>query len=281
MSLTPAFRGESLKRNTIYWEHEGNRAIREGDRKLVARENKPWELYDLSEDRSELHDLSGERPDEVERLEAKWTRWAVENDVLPLSGWRGEKKKKSAANRTRFELGPDAELSGFEVPHIGGKPFTVEIEIAEPGTDGVLAAQGGHTHGWAVYMRDGDLTAAVRRNGQLIGGLTPEFGKPDFTFSMTPPDAVPGRLQVVRLDIGRSAGLIQIDDEPGETSVSPRPTRSVTFGPMGFRPLITTTPADGLTVGRDGGDPVGEYESPFAFNGTIGSVTVNLGDAAE
>jgi arylsulfatase len=58
VTLAPAFRGKSVERkNPIFWEHEGNRAVRDDDWKLVAKENKPWELYNLKLDRTEQHDV--------------------------------------------------------------------------------------------------------------------------------------------------------------------------------------------------------------------------------
>ena len=91
VSLQPAFKGKSLKRpQPIFWEHEGNRAVRDGKWKLVSKENKPWELYDMTKDRSELHDLSAKNPKKAANLAAKWDAWAARSDVLPLGAWRGK-----------------------------------------------------------------------------------------------------------------------------------------------------------------------------------------------
>jgi arylsulfatase len=90
-SLRPAFRGEPLQRTRpLVWEHEGNRAIRDGRWKLVAKENQPWELYDLDVDRSESHDLAAQHPDRVQRMTADWDAWAARAHVLPLGAWRGK-----------------------------------------------------------------------------------------------------------------------------------------------------------------------------------------------
>ena len=88
VSLQPLFRGERFERKQpIFWEHEGNRAIRDGNWKLVAKENKPWELYDMQADRTEMHDLAGEQPQRVKELAAKWDAWAKRASVLPLGAW--------------------------------------------------------------------------------------------------------------------------------------------------------------------------------------------------
>ncbi|MBX3437983.1 MAG: arylsulfatase [Planctomycetaceae bacterium] len=85
LSLVPAFRGESLPREAIYWEHESNRAIRVGNWKLVAKGKEgAWELYDLANDRTELHDLANEQPERVRDLAARWQAYAERAHVLPL-----------------------------------------------------------------------------------------------------------------------------------------------------------------------------------------------------
>ena len=68
--LVPAFaRDGAFKHDEIWWQHEGNRAIRVGDWKLVAAgKDGPWELYDLATDRTETHDLAAELPEKVREL---------------------------------------------------------------------------------------------------------------------------------------------------------------------------------------------------------------------
>jgi arylsulfatase A-like enzyme len=89
-SLQPAFRGDAIDREAIYWEHEGNRAIRVGDWKLVAKENEPWELYDIKSDRTELNNLAAKKPDLVEKLAKQWDAWAARANVLPLGAWKAK-----------------------------------------------------------------------------------------------------------------------------------------------------------------------------------------------
>jgi arylsulfatase len=62
----------SIPTRPLWWLHEGNRAIRVGNWKLVAAKDQPWELYDLSVDRTELNNLAGNRPDKVLELSALW-----------------------------------------------------------------------------------------------------------------------------------------------------------------------------------------------------------------
>jgi arylsulfatase len=84
-SLVPAFAKEgAIGRESLWWLHEGNRAIRVGPWKLVAAKGDPWELYDLAKDRSEMHNLATSLPDKVRELEARWTtEMEAMNDLSP------------------------------------------------------------------------------------------------------------------------------------------------------------------------------------------------------
>ena len=84
-SLVPLLTGKGIFADRpLYWEHEGNGAIRVGDRKLVRQGTKgKWELFDMTHDRTEQHDLAAEHPDEVETLAHQWRQWAQTNNVVP------------------------------------------------------------------------------------------------------------------------------------------------------------------------------------------------------
>jgi arylsulfatase len=83
-SLVPAFDDKPIECDGIYWEHEGNRAVRVGQWKLVAKgPAAAWELYDLEADRTETHDLAAKHPGRVKEMAAKWEAWARRTNVLP------------------------------------------------------------------------------------------------------------------------------------------------------------------------------------------------------
>lgn len=82
-SLVPLFKGGSLEREAIYWEHEGNRAVRVGDWKLVAEHGKPWELYNITQDRSEQRDLAMQQPERMQQMAALWEAYAKRANVEP------------------------------------------------------------------------------------------------------------------------------------------------------------------------------------------------------
>ncbi|MBC03426.1 MAG: arylsulfatase [Phycisphaerae bacterium] len=83
VSLAPALDGGEVDRDAIYWEHEGNRAVRQGRWKLVARHKGAWELYDLEADRTEMNDLADTEQERVERMIAMYDAWAERAKVRP------------------------------------------------------------------------------------------------------------------------------------------------------------------------------------------------------
>jgi arylsulfatase len=92
-SLIPAFDNKPIKREAIYWEHEGNRAVRQGKWKLVSRHPGGWELYDLEADRTELNDLAQKYPQKVEQLKAMYESWAARCGVQSWPVKKPGKKK--------------------------------------------------------------------------------------------------------------------------------------------------------------------------------------------
>lgn len=92
-SLLPAFNNKAIKREYIFWEHEGNRAIRVGNWKLVsqAKKNKvftaadenAWELYDMDTDPTETKNLASTYPEKVKEMAAMWEKEAVRTKAKP------------------------------------------------------------------------------------------------------------------------------------------------------------------------------------------------------
>ena len=101
VSLRPGFLGQSLQRpEPLFWEHEGNRALRDGKWKLVAKgASGPWELYDIEADRTELENLAEAEPNRTAAMAARWEAWAQIAKAKPWP-WN-TKKKKPAAKPTK------------------------------------------------------------------------------------------------------------------------------------------------------------------------------------
>jgi arylsulfatase len=87
ISLRPALDGRPLNRpRPLLWEHEGNRAARSGNWKIVSVWPGEWELYDMAADRVERSNLAAQRPDIVKTMAAEWEAWARRTNVDPWPG---------------------------------------------------------------------------------------------------------------------------------------------------------------------------------------------------
>ena len=110
VSLLPAFSGQSLARPApIFFNHEENRAVRDGKWKLVALAGQPWELYDIEADRTEMSDLSAEHPQRVAAMAAQYDAWAKRTRVVagsdssdaPPAATKPKKAKKGKKKQPR------------------------------------------------------------------------------------------------------------------------------------------------------------------------------------
>tara|TARA_R110002096_G_scaffold61218_5_gene152181 strand:- start:1110 stop:2663 length:1554 start_codon:yes stop_codon:yes gene_type:complete len=90
-SLKPILTGEKFERpEGLFFEHQGNAAVRLDQWKLVRAHGDPWSLYNLNTDRTELNDLAKTHPERVDEMTATWEAWAGRVGVQP---WPIKKKK--------------------------------------------------------------------------------------------------------------------------------------------------------------------------------------------
>ncbi|GAA3888951.1 arylsulfatase [Leifsonia kafniensis] len=84
VSMMPSLRDDARdSERELFWEHEGNSGARQGDWKLVRKHGQPWELFNMVQDRTELHDLASAHPEIVATLAASYEAWALRCGVLP------------------------------------------------------------------------------------------------------------------------------------------------------------------------------------------------------
>ena len=84
--LSPTFKQDvAIDRDCLWWLHEKNRAIRQGDWKLVAAHDEQWQLYDLAKDRAENHDLAEKNPEKAKELLDLWQKKLAEFQELARS----------------------------------------------------------------------------------------------------------------------------------------------------------------------------------------------------
>jgi arylsulfatase len=251
-SLVPAFEGRTIQREALYWEHEGNRAVRVGKWKLAAKgENGPWELYDMEADRTEMHDLAAAEPDRVAELAAVWQAYAERANVLPLNPRPEKAAQETFSKKKRFTLKQGDDLRQERAPYVVGRSLAISATIDPKKPDGVIVAQGGSADGYSLYLEDGKLTFAIRRHGEL---------------------------QVVAADQPLPPGPVKVAAQFGRDGRIALACEGQMLADETTEGLLTRMPLDGLQVGSDDTGAVGPYESPNAFAGSITDVTIVLAD---
>jgi arylsulfatase len=230
-----------------------------------------WELYDMATDPTESHDVAADQPERLRELIATWWDEAAKYKVLPVDGSLQPRlaveRPQTSRPRTSFTYYPNgAVVPAFAAPRVFNRPYSIEadVELASDGASGVLVAQGGDAGGYTLYFKDGrpryvynymgrDQFEVESPNPVPAGRHTLRFefeptGDPDFTVGK----GSPGR------------GQLYVDGELVANAEFPHTT-----------PLLFEL--EGLSCGYDFGSPAGDgYEPPFAFTGTIHSVTFDL-----
>jgi arylsulfatase len=84
-SLRPFLASSTASRTRpLFWEHEGNAAVRDGDWKITRLGyNAAWELYNMAADRTEQHNLAADQPEKEKAMAAQWDAWATRAFVKP------------------------------------------------------------------------------------------------------------------------------------------------------------------------------------------------------
>jgi arylsulfatase len=231
MSLLPAMRGKSLPERTIGFDHQGAHALRQGDWKLVWSKRMPyeieWELYNLAKDRCETNDLAKTHPERVETMVAEWEQWARRVDVAFES--------KEVAQQ------PDS-------PRIAHRPLTISGTVKWEQGAGVIVAQGGREHGYAVHLLDGKLAFDVRVNGKVTRIVSEEPAPKAFDFEAK---------------LTAKSMALAVNGEPVAEAHSPG--------------LIPVQPKDPMNIGHDELTAAGDYEPPNRLQGAVRNLRVMLG----
>jgi arylsulfatase A-like enzyme len=230
-----------------------------------------WELYHVASDPAENHDVADQHRDTLIELIAMWYTEAGKYNVLPLDGSAAERllaqRPQVAEPRNRFTYRPGTQTVGnFVGPRVLNRPhaITADAEIPPGGAAGVLLCQGSSSGGWSLYVKDGRLCYAhnylSRATYQVSAAHTLPAGRHELRFEFEPtgtPDFAHGRGSPGRAQLYVDGQLIAQNEFPVTT-------------PIGFNP-------GGLTCGANPGSAITtDYVAPFAFTGTLHTVTVDV-----
>jgi arylsulfatase len=87
ISLVDSLAKDSSAERTLWWSHEGNRALRHGAWKIsAAGAEGSWELYHVGRDRTETNDISAANPGKLDQLRQIWNEMNDRHTRLALGG---------------------------------------------------------------------------------------------------------------------------------------------------------------------------------------------------
>ena len=228
-----------------------------------------WELYDLTTDFSQAHDVAAEHPDKVAELQEMWWAEAERNRVLPLmagvSVMYGILPPMPTKNRYAFGAGVENIQRGM-IPRIYGRSYAIEadVDIPSAGAEGVLVANADFIGGFSLWV-DGD--GKLNHTYSFLGVDTfkttsstpvPTGGRTTLKMVFDADENVPGSGGKVTLWAG--------DDQIGE-------------GTMAHTVPVAFTSYAGMDIGCDNGlvaDLAYEDKAPYRFTGTIHEVVFDL-----
>ena len=269
------------RRLAQYFEMHGNRSMY--DRGWMAAQRSgilpwtssaaagppAWELYDLTHDYSEAHDLAAANPQKLDELKREFDAAAERNHVFPIDprfGERAHPNPPPPGGRAFYTLYPGAtHLFDATAPATRNRTHTLSayVDIPAGGADGVLVADGGTSSGYVLYVKD---------------------GRPSYTYNyfrrevttITAPD---------RLPPGKSRIDLHFAYEGGGEGKAATVTLSVNGRKAGEARLARTVPKiysydETFDVGEDTATAVGPYEAPFPFAGRIEKIEVRNERAA-
>jgi arylsulfatase len=276
------------RRDTQYFEVACNRGIYHKGWTAVTRHSNPWlfnevlppldddvwELYDLTTDWSQAHDLAAQYPDKLKELQRLWLIEAVKYNVLPLDDRRIERFNSDLAGRpqlisgdTQLIFGSMSRLTENSVLNLKNKSHTVtaEIEVPEGGADGVIVSQGGAFAGWSLYLFNGKPKYCHN-----LAGLHRYYAEAT--------EAVPGGTHQVRMEFSYDGGGLA----KGGTATLFIDGKEVGSGRIGATVPMIYSADETLDVGLDTGTPVSEdYKAEVRFSGKVNWVELQAGDDSQ
>jgi arylsulfatase len=269
---------------TQYFEMFGNRGIYDHGWIAATRHSIPWllgknpplsqdvwELYDMTDDFSQAHDLAAKNPAKLKELQDVFTREAIKNHVLPIDDRRAERFNAALAGRPdligdRTSLTVYPGMTGITENafiNIKNRAFTVTapVELRDGNTHGVIIAQAGAFGGWVLYMKDGKVHHEYNYFGvertNIVGASALSAGKHEIRYAFVPDAPKPG---------AGGKGTLFVDGKPVAEGHIPKTQ------PFAF------SADEGVDVGLDGETAVSSDYKPeeSRFTGKITKVVIDV-----
>ena len=284
----------SCKLDRIPWELDP-KALEKFAPGVWDPEKDVWELYNTVEDFSQANDLAQKFPDKLAALKALFWEEAEKYNATPLLGGMASFfgfLPPGAGKNTKFTFYSGVENIGpGMIPHVYGTSYAIEADLVIPasGAEGAIVANADFLGGFSLYVQNGRLHHTYSFLGipSTEGHSHPELVKlleksGDTTallrgiakgWTISSPDPLPAGPVIVRFEFIADAPKLATGGKTrllvnGKPVAEGRLEHTV---PMRFSGYAC------MDIGKDNRAPVSPtYESPFAFTGTINTVTFDL-----
>ena len=239
---------------------------------LADIEANDWELYDLTKDYSETHNIAGDHRDKVIELVGRWWAEAGKYGVMPLDGDARARialeRPTIARQRDKFVYYPGGSPVPFAAtPKVYNRPFSITADTVVPdgGAEGILIAHGGRVGGYAFFVKDQKLHFVYNFLGRDIFVVTSNTDVPTGEVSLRYEFEPTGQPDLAAGKGVPGRGELYIDEKLVGAIEMPHTVL-----------LIFST--EGLTCGYDGASRVAPdaYSDEFRFTGTLKRVTLDL-----
>ncbi len=227
-----------------------------------------WELYDLTADFSQAHDVAAEHPEKVKELQDLWWKEAERNRVLPLMAGFSVLYGilPPIPTQTRFVFAGDVDnVQWGMIPRVFGRSYSIEADLVVPtsGAEGVIVAMADFIGGFGLWVDD---KGSLCHTYSLLGVET--YKQVSATPIPTGDVSVRMLFEATehRPGTGGHVSLFINDEKVGE-------------GDMPRTVPVTFTSYSGMDVGRDNGlvvDRAYEHKAPYAFTGTVKQVVFDI-----
>jgi len=246
--------------------------------KLTELDAMGWELYDISKDFAENHNIAADNRAKLIEMIATWYVEAGKYHVLPVDS-RGtlrfaDPRPQVAVARTSYTYYPGTQMVPINAgPAVLNRPhsITADVEIPKGGAEGALLSAGDVQGGFAFYVQGGRLHYVYNYVGTAFYHVESDAPVPAGRHKLRFEFEVTGKPEIAHGKGAPGLGQLYVDGKlVGQTDIPLTMPLSLGLG-------------GGIVCGADTGSPVWDkYEPPFKFTGTIHGVTVDVsGDLIE
>jgi hypothetical protein len=240
--------------------------------KLIELDAKGWELYDLTKDFAENHNLADQNRPKLIEMIANWYVEAGKDNVLPVDS-RGvariaEPRPQIAVDRKSYTYYPGTQMVPANAgPRVLNRSHSIAayVEVPKGGAEGALLSAGDVQGGYCFYVQGGKLHYVYNFVGSDFYHIESKTAVPEGRHTLRFEFEVTGKPDIPNGKGAPGRGQLYIDD------------KLVGQGDIALTMPLTLGIVAGIVCGADIGSPVwNKYEPPFKFTGTLHSVTVDV-----